>query len=79
MRRQAQRGGKVAVAYLGSMTNALAAQRALAMAAVHSEIVKEDDSGRGCGYALIVPLVQLDNVRAILSAAHIGVRRYEER
>ena len=65
-------------AHLGSMTTALAAQQALAAAAVRSEIVKEDSGTRGCGYALTFPRTQLGNVRTILSAAHINVRRYEE-
>ena len=64
--------------HLGSMTAALAAQRALAQAAIHSDIVKQDTDKRGCSYALTVARAQLDNARAVLSAAHINVRRYED-
>jgi hypothetical protein len=68
----------LARAYLGSLTATLAAQRVLATAAIRSEVVKADSDTRGCSYALTFPSAQLDNVRAILSAAHINVRRYEE-
>ncbi len=78
MRQTRRSEGATVTAYVGSMTAALAAQRALAAAAVRSEVVKQDGSTRGCSYALTFPRAQLGNARAILSAAHINVRRYEE-
>lgn len=78
MRQPRHSDGTLARAYLGSMTSTLAAQRALATAAVRSEVVKTDSDARGCSYALTFPRAQLSNVRAILTAAHINVRRYEE-
>lgn len=70
-------GGGTTVAVLGSMTTAMTAQRALASAAIRCEVVKVDSGGRGCGYGVAFPSVQHGNVTAILSAAHINVRRYE--
>ena len=78
MRHPKHSNGAFARAYLGTMTSTLAAQHALAAAAVRSEVVKADSDTRGCSYALTFPRAQIDNVRAILSAAHINVRRYEE-
>lgn len=66
------------VAMLGSMTAAMTAQRALASAAIRSEVIKQDGGGRGCSYGVTFPSVQRGNVSAILSAAHINVRRYED-
>lgn len=70
--------GGTTVAVLGSMTAAMAAQRALASAAIRSEIIKQDGGGRGCSYGVVFPSVQRGNVSAILSSAHINVRRYEQ-
>ena len=79
--RSSKNDGDITIAVVGSMTTALAAQRALATAAIRSEIVKEDSAksasdGRGCSYGVAFPGSQRGNVRAILSAAHINVRRY---
>ncbi len=76
--RQQKRGGTT-IAAVGSMTAALAAQRALASAAIHSEVIKEDTSGHGCGCSIEFPSAQYGNARTILSAAHINVRRYESK
>ncbi len=70
--------GGVTVAVLGSMTTAMAAQHALASAAIRCEVIKQDSGGRGCSYGVAFPSVQRGNVAAILSSAHINVRRYEE-
>lgn len=78
MMRSNRTANATATVYVGSMTTALTAQRALARAAIRSEIVSKDWDKRGCGYALTVPRAQLDNVRAVLSAARVNVRRYEE-
>ena len=80
--RQLKNGDGITVAVVGSMTTALSAQRALATAAIRSEIVKQDSTGhdtaggRGCSYGVAFSSAQRGNVRAILSAAHINVRRY---
>ena len=79
--RPSKSDGDITVAVVGSMTTALGAQRALATAAIRSEIVKQDSASgssgsRGCNYGVAFPSVQRGNVRAILSAAHINVRRY---
>ena len=69
--------GTTMIALTGSMTGALAAQRALAAAAVRCEVVKEDTGDRGCGWGVTFPSAQYGNVRTILQSAHVAVRRYK--
>lgn len=66
------------LAVMGSMTQAMRAQKVLAGAAVHAEVVKADSAHtrRGCAYALSYPCSQENNVRTILSGAGIRVRDY---
>ena len=66
------------LAVMGSMTQAMRAQKVLAGAAVRAEIVKADSAHtrRGCAYALSYPCSQENNVRTILSGAGIRVRDY---
>lgn len=79
MRSNNQTSGGIMVAVVGSMTAAQRAQRALLGAAIRADIVKSDtESGRGCGYGVAFPTSQQGNVRAILSAAHVNVRRYSQ-
>ena len=74
-----QTNGGVLVAVVGSMTTAQRAQRALLGAAIRADIVKSDsESGRGCSYGVAFPASQQGNVRAILSAARVNVRRYSQ-
>ncbi len=79
MRSNNQTSGGIMVAVVGSMTAAQRAQRALLGAAIRADIVKSDsESGRGCGYGVAFPASQQSNVRAILSASHVNVRRYSQ-
>lgn len=66
------------LAVMGSMTQAMRAQKVLAGAAVRAEVVKADSAHtrRGCAYALSYPCSQENNVRTILSGAGIRVRDY---
>ena len=66
------------LAVMGSMTQALRAQKVLADAAVRTEVVKADSAHtrRGCAYALSYPCLQDGNVRTILSSAGIRVRDF---
>ncbi|MBR2621249.1 MAG: DUF3343 domain-containing protein [Clostridia bacterium] len=76
--KQTSNGG-ILVAVVGSMTAAQRAQRALLSAAIRADIVKSDsESGRGCSYGVAFPASQQNNVRTILSATHINVRRYSQ-
>ena len=62
---------------LGSVTYAEKAMRALASAAIYSEIVKLDESrSRGCIYGLEFPCSQTDNVRAVLKQAGIKIKAF---
>ena len=65
------------IAVVGGMTAALAAQHALAQAAIRCEIINQGGEDRGCGYGIAFPSAQYGNVRTILTSAHISVRRYQ--
>ena len=66
------------LAVVGSMTQAMRAQKALAGAAVRVEVVKADSAHthRGCAYALSYPCSQENNVRTILGNAGIRIRDF---
>lgn len=66
------------LAVMGSMTQVLRAQKVLASAAIHAEVVKADSAHtrRGCAYALSYPCLQENNVRSVLSGAGIRVRDF---
>ena len=80
MRQKDPSGGDgMLVAVLGSMTSALHASRVLSAAAVRTQIVKSDsEAERGCGFGVLFAASQRTNVRAILTSAHINVRRYAD-
>lgn len=61
------------VALIGSMTQALRAQRLLASAAIRSDVIKADGvrGRRGCAYALSYPCYQNNNVIQLLRAEGI--------
>ena len=65
-------------AELGSMTQAMKAQKALAAAAIPSTVVKSDSSssGRGCSYGIRFSCGQEQNVRTVLKNARIGIKRW---
>ena len=66
------------LAVMGSMTQAMRAQKMLAGAAVRADVVKADSAHtrRGCAYALSYPCAQENNVCTILAGAGIRVRDY---
>ena len=66
------------LAVMGSMTQAMRAQKVLSGAAVRADVVKADSAHtrRGCAYALSYPCAQENNVRTILAGAGIRVRDY---
>ena len=61
---------------VGSVTYAIKAQKALAVAAIHSEIVKLDSGnfGKGCTYGLEFGCSQLDGVKTVLKNSGIRFR-----
>ena len=75
--RENQRAGEC-LAVIGSMTQAMRAQKILANAAIRAEIIKADASltKRGCVYALEYSCVQNQNVKTILEGAGVRVRSY---
>ena len=66
------------IAVIGSMTQAMRAQRALANAAARAEVIKADSAitGRGCAYAISYSCLQAEHVKMILKTAGIRVRSY---
>ncbi|MBQ7335147.1 MAG: DUF3343 domain-containing protein [Clostridia bacterium] len=66
------------VCVIGSMTQAMRAQKVLANAAIRADVVKADsgETRRGCAYALSYPCVQDGNVRTILQNAGIRARGF---
>ena len=63
---------------MGTQTNAQKAQSALSAAAIPSTVVKtESSSRRGCVYGIRFSCSQAANVRTVLSAARITVRRWD--
>ena len=65
---------------LGSVTIATKAQRALANAAIYSELIKfeNDRLGKGCSYGLEFSCAQKRNVDTVLHSAGIRPRNYFE-
>ena len=63
---------------VGSVTYAEKAMRALAKAAIYSEMIKLESAsrGRGCIYGLELPTSQLENAKTVLRAAGIKVKDY---
>ena len=61
---------------VGSVTYAIKAQKSLAVAAIHSEVVKLDSGnfGKGCTYGLEFGCSQRANVSAVLGNAGIRHR-----
>ena len=66
------------IAAMNSMTTALSAERALRAAAIRASIVRLDanQTKNGCAYGITFSCAQLKNVKTILAAAHIPVKRY---
>ena len=71
--------GSNCIAVMGSMTYALKAQQALAHAAIPSTVIKTEttSSHRGCVYGIRFYCGQENNVRTVLSAAHIQVKQWK--
>ena len=66
------------IAELGSSTGAMKAQKVLSVSAIPVSVVKtESSSRRGCVYGIRFSCNQLGNVRTVLSAAHIQVKRWD--
>lgn len=61
---------------IGSMTQAMKAQRILSAAAIHARVEKADSATtrRGCAYAIYYPCEQDANVRAILRQSGIRIK-----
>ena len=72
-----KRDGYECSAELGSVTEAMKAQRVLAAAAIPTEVIKvEGARRRGCVFGIGFSCAQSNNVRAVLSAARINPRSW---
>lgn len=62
---------------VGSVTYAIKAQKSLAVAAIHSEVVKLDSGnfGKGCTYGLEFGCSQLVGVMTVLNNSGIKYRK----
>ena len=67
-------------AEIGSVTEAMKAQKALAASAIPSEIIKKEGSSRrrGCVFGIGFSCVQQNNVRAVLNSARINPRSWND-
>ena len=77
MRNDSQRKEQECFTIIGSVTQAMQAQRILNAASVRTELVKADSSitGRGCAYALLYPCVMENTVLQALQNSSIRVRK----
>ena len=75
-----KRDGYICSADIGSVTEAMKAQRVLATAAIPSEIIKNDRNprGRGCIFGIEFSCSQKNNVRAVLDAARIRPKAWND-
>ena len=69
-------------AAIGSITQAMKAQRALAEAAIPTTVIKYESSGsgnKGCIYGLSFSCSQSNNVQTVLSHERIRVKQWNGR
>ena len=68
------------IAEIGSMTQAMRAQNALAEAAIPTTVVKtnSEKSGRGCAYGLSFDCAHIENIKNILAKSGVKVRRWKD-
>ncbi len=66
------------MAEIGSMTQAIKAQRILADATIPSTVVKNNstNNGKGCAYGISFACAQSENVDNVLRKAGVKVRRW---
>ena len=66
-------------AEIGSVTEAMKAQKVLAAAAIPSEIIKKEGSSRrrGCVFGIGFSCAQQNNVRAVLGSARIYPKAFD--
>ena len=69
---------KICTAALGSLTNAMKAQRVLSEAEIESNIVKLEASmtRKGCAYGVEFPCDLIKTVRSLMNAKGISVSNY---
>lgn len=69
----------VCIAEIGSMTQAMRAQRALADAAIPTTVIKSNSSknSRGCVYGVSFSCSQRENAENIFESARVKVRRWK--
>lgn len=64
------------VAEIGSVTQAMKAQKILAEAAIPSTVVKSGSSGKGCAYGVLVSCVYRENIERLFDRAKVRVKRW---
>ena len=68
------------IAEIGSMTQAMRAQRALAEAVIPATVVKSDSSKseKGCVYGVSLSCAQLENAENVFERSRVRVRRWKK-
>ncbi len=71
-------GYAVCTAVLGTMTQAMQAERVLSNATIHATVTKisSSKSSKGCTYGVTFPCAQESHVRDILFRAGVTVKKY---
>ena len=79
MRNTSKKQNKGCCAVMGTLTNAQKAQKALSAAAIPTGVNKSENPSahRGCVWSVNFSCNQIENVKAVLSAAGIGVKAWE--
>ena len=67
------------IAEIGSMTQAMRAQRALAESAIPTTVIKSNSAknSKGCAYGVSFSCAQGENVQSVLERAGVKVRRWK--
>lgn len=68
------------IAEIGSMTQAMRAQRVLAEAVIPATVVKTDSSKseRGCAYGVSISCAQRENAELVFEKSRVRVRRWKK-
>ena len=76
LKRTVQANGGMCFLELGSISSAIAAQKALSTAAIDAEVIKKegDNHSRGCAYGIEFSCAHINNVRTVLGSSNIRIR-----
>ena len=64
------------IAEIGSVTQAMKAQKILSAAAIPSTVVKSGSSQKGCAYGILISCSYRDNTENLFGKAKVRVKRW---